>query len=602
MRLLKINNKKDWYKNSESGVAMMIALMFFVAISVLIIFGLTGPTAREYRIASNAMTSRQSYFVAESGVEDVYYRVKNAKAVLSPEALSIGGATTLTTINTSGGITDIKSVGSKSSLQRSVDLKVDTASTVSFYYGAESGVGGLNMSGGSSTHVNGAVFANGPITGDYSTYISSNAVSATSDPLSVDQSNGIDTPSNDINFGDATSSEDIAESFILGGVNPLNKVSFYVKKTGVPADATVSILNDAGGVPGSIVYAKGTMIASSVTNTYGWVDVTVSPNAIISNIKTYWLVINVPSHSVSDFYTIGASGNTYSNGIPFLGQYPSSWHATTPASLDYFFKIYTGGFIGSIHGNSGTFMSPVNIGTSGVYDARAHSVTYTNATGNIYCSTGTGNNKACTSAPDVPVRNYTVDDTLITTWQNDAAAGIVSTGDFSVGPSGGFISGAKEINGNVTIANGTLTIGGTLWIRGNLTIMTSGHIKLSSTYGAHSGVVIVDGTINVNSGGTIMGSSGVTPGSTSYLMLVGLNSTSSAATVTGGTNYNAIYYIPNGTLNVSSTTIQQASAYKIQLGAGGAVSYNANLGSIDFLSGGTTTTATYNINSWQEAQ
>ena len=178
----------------------------------------------------------------------------------------------------------------------------------------------------------------------------------------------------------------------------------------------------------------------------------------------------------------------------------------------------------------------------------------------------------------------------------------MSTGDFSVGPSGGFISGAKEINGNVTIANGTLTIGGTLWIRGNLTIMTSGHIKLSSTYGAHSGVVIVDGTINVNSGGTIMGSSGVTPGSTSYLMLVGLNSTSSAATVTGGTNYNAIYYIPNGTLNVSSTTIQQASAYKIQLGAGGAVSYNANLGSIDFLSGGTTTTATYNINSWQEAQ
>ena len=67
--------------NYESGQAMMVATIFFLIISTTIIFGLVGPIVREQKITSTLLLSRQSYFTAEAGVEDVVYRIKTAKPV-----------------------------------------------------------------------------------------------------------------------------------------------------------------------------------------------------------------------------------------------------------------------------------------------------------------------------------------------------------------------------------------------------------------------------------------------------------------------------------------------------------------------------------------
>ncbi|KKS10598.1 MAG: hypothetical protein UU66_C0043G0013, partial [Parcubacteria group bacterium GW2011_GWB1_41_5] len=66
---------------------MLISVIFFLFISLAIISGLVGPTLREFRNADINLKSKQSYFLAESGVEDAFYRIKNNMAIGSSESL-----------------------------------------------------------------------------------------------------------------------------------------------------------------------------------------------------------------------------------------------------------------------------------------------------------------------------------------------------------------------------------------------------------------------------------------------------------------------------------------------------------------------------------
>ena len=91
--------KKIQFKNSEKGAVMMTSVIFFIVISVVVVLGLTGPAVREYRVAADSILSKQSYFLAESGVEDSYYRVKNHYTVSSVETLVLGSSSATTTLN-----------------------------------------------------------------------------------------------------------------------------------------------------------------------------------------------------------------------------------------------------------------------------------------------------------------------------------------------------------------------------------------------------------------------------------------------------------------------------------------------------------------------
>ncbi|MEK7104455.1 MAG: choice-of-anchor R domain-containing protein [Patescibacteria group bacterium] len=585
-----MQNLKNKKIKRNSGAAMLISIVFFLFISLAIISGLVSPSIREFKNASVNLNSKKSFFLAESGGEDAFYRILKNKPIEGSEIITLDSNSATTTITTLGsGEKQIVSLGDVSDYQRQLGITLSTSTGVSFNYGVQVGQGGINLTG--SGTVNGNVYANGPITGDSSAIISGTAISANSPALAADQTNGTGTPAYNISFANASGTQDIAQSFQVAIESPLNKIQLYIKKTGAPSDATVKIVNDTNGNPGTTIFATGTLSASTVTTSYGWINVTFSSNPLLDVGTTYWLVVDAGTSSTK-YYTIGASNGGYANGVGKIGQVGGTWNNTTPSGLDYYFSIYLGGVTGLIAGSSGSQWNQLHIGTvSGT--AQAHTVNYTNATGNIYCQSGTGNNKSCTSQTDPTYIAFPISDANIAQWQADALAGGTYNGDYSVGGDGATL-GPKKIIGNLTVSGGgILTVTGTLWVTGNIVLNGGGEIKLASSYGSNDGVLVADGTITISGGGHATGS-GTT---SSYIMMLSTNSGSSAITVSGGAGA-VIVYASFGTINISGgASLKEVTAYKILVSGGSSITYESGLTNNNFSSG---PSGSWAINSWGE--
>lgn len=441
----------------------------------------------------------------------------------------------------------------------------------------------------------GNVYANGPITGDSSSYITGTAISGNSPALSASVSNGTGTPSNDIVFGNANGTQDFAQSFQVSSTDPINKFQVYIKKTSTPSNLTARIVTDSSGSPSTTQIASDTLSSSSVSSVYGWVDVPFSSAPVLTPGVTYWLVLDGSSSS-SKYYTIGANAGGYSSGVGKIGRYSNSWSNTSPSGLDAYFKVFTGGFTGLIQGSSLSQWNRLHIGTGGSGEARAYEVNYTDATGDIMCQVGTGNNKSCTTSGSVPgYEAMPVSEANVTEWKNTASAGGTISGNYSVGWAGATV-GPKKISGNLSVSGGgILTVSGTLWVTGNLTLNGGGKIQLDSSYGTNDGVIVVDGTISV-SGGAFADGSG-TAGS--YIMLLSTKSGSSAISLSGGSGA-VILYAMNGEMSISGGAhLREAVAYELSISGGSSVTYESGLADLNFSSG---PSGSYSINSWEEAQ
>ena len=200
---------------------------------------------------------------------------------------------------------------------------------------------------------------------------------------------------------------------------------------------------------------------------------------------------------------------------------------------------------------------------------------------------------------------YPISDTTVAGWESDAAAGTVTTGDFSVNGLGATV-GPRKIIGNVTV-NTTLTVSGTLWITGNLTFGSGGKIKLSGSYGASSGVVVVNGKITFPSGSSGYARGSGTSGS--YIVLVSKSNsidTSSPAILSGNTaSDDAVLFAPYGLIFLTSAgdSPAQVSAYQITVGNNAHINYSSGLSTLSILSGtGGSTASIPTISSWGETQ
>lgn len=153
---------------------MMIATVFFLVISATVIFGLAGPVVRQQRITSTLLTSRQSYFLAEAGVEDVVYRLKTAMNVGTSETLSLGGnSVTTVTTDVSGG-KEVVAIGDALSAVRKVETHLIIGDGVAFNYGIQVGQGGIQID--NNAGVNGNVYSNGNISGNNGAFITGDAL------------------------------------------------------------------------------------------------------------------------------------------------------------------------------------------------------------------------------------------------------------------------------------------------------------------------------------------------------------------------------------------------------------------------------------------
>lgn len=573
------------YKNLKTvgshGAAMMMFALFVFFLSMTIIVGISKPAVREYTLAKLALDSKQAYFLAESGAEDALYRINNSMQIDGSENLVSGNTTISTTItDLSGGDKDISSLAN--SYQRKVNLLLTQGVGASFNYGMQSGTGGVTMNNNSS--VIGNLYSNGPIIGTGSASITGGAVSANGQAATVDQSFGSGTPASDNIFGNATTTEDVAQSFQLSATNYLTSAQVYIKKVGSPANATVTVRSNSSGKPGT-VRATGTLSSSLVSTNYGWVNITFTNYQATAG-TTYWLTIDSAT-SAANYYVIGG-GTGYASGTANIGRASTSTWSQLGVNTDLFFSVSTGGLLGSISG--------VTVGTGGVGNAEAHTVTGSTVAGTIYCQTGSGNNKSCnTSHPDPVSANFPISDQNIADWKAEALAGGTS-GGINLSGSMSQSVGPRQITGNVTLSNSSvLTVNGILWITGNVTISNNSIIKLSSSFGVSGGIIVVDGTVSTNNSAVFQGSGSVG----SYMMVVSTNTSNSAITI-NNTAGSIIIMAPYGGIQMNNSAgANQVTAKSITLNNNATITYDSGLANTSFSTG---PSGSWNVTSWKETQ
>ncbi len=582
------------------GSAMIISLFFFMFITLAIILSVISPAARDFSLASANFNSKKAYFLAESGNEDIFYRLRNNRKISASETLNVGLDSVVTTItDLVTGQKQIISLGDSNSNQRKVSLLSNLGMGASFQYGVQVGAGGFTI--GDHSVITGSIYSNGPVVGTNHATVTGSVTVANTPASNPDQQNGSGVPDYNIVFAKDKTTRDIGQSFTVATTGPASKIDLYIKKVGNPSNRTVYLVNDNNGVPDDNYLASGTMPASAVSTSYGWVSVSLTSYPQLVSGNTYWLVVDGGENN-SNYYTIGANTG-YAGGVAKMGndhdqggKKHGSWDNLNPSNADLFFKVYLGGINGLINN--------VDIGSNGVGDAIAHTVTNSSVVGTIYCQSGTGNNKYCTtltsdpSPIELPLSEQNIQD-----WKDYA----LDTGGSIPGytPGGKSVSlGPKQINGDLHLDDGdTLTITGTLWITGNFIIDKHAIVKLSSGYGGGSGVIVVDGRISISDDADFQGSG--TSGS--YILLLSNSNCPSDISCNGnyaisvGKNVDAVmFYASNGVVKLKNhSTAKQITAYGIVIDKDSDLIYSTGLTNVNFVNspGGT-----WAIDSWQETQ
>lgn len=581
----------------EKGQIILLALVL-AGVFAMVSTALVGFVNSYGRAERTTVAAAQALAIAEGALENAIGKLNQNPAYAGETNTALGpGTFTITIATVDTGTKRITATGYVPNSSNPTAIKTVEANvginnaSISFRYGVQAGAGGFVLSGGAT--INGSVYANGNINATTGVHITGSATAANPPALSVDQANNTPatisscTSSTCITFANNSATQDVAQSFKISTATSLNNIQFYIKKVGTPSDATVRIVNDASGSPGTDVLMTGTLSASRITTTFGWVSVALPSMPVLDPSQTYWVVIDAGANS-SKYYILGANAGGYANGVAKIGQYSERWSATTPAGLDGYFQLSLGGGTSMIGGN--TYTTGVYVGTTGSDSAWAHTVMGATVTGTIYCQTGSYTNKACnTSQADPTPQNMPLSDNNIQAWKDDATTGGTITGDYHVGSAGATL-GPKVITGNLLVdGGGTLTVSGTLWIQGAITVDGGGKIKLASSYGASDGALVTDGIVSVSGGGTFSGSG--TAGSYPFLITTsacpaesGCNG-NDAIELNGGAGTVAII-AQNGTASISGgSALKEVTAKQIVMDGGASLVYDSGLISANFSSG-----------------
>ncbi len=592
---------------------MITAVIFFLTTAIVILVAMSSPVASQIRTTADFLQSKQGYISADTLNEEALYRLNKGRTLPSTIVLSFSGATSTASITDVSGAKQIIATGIAGSFTRVAKSLFSQGDGVTINYGLQVGNGGLVMSG--SARVNGNVYANGNISATGSCNITGSAVAAVATTEAADQQNSASgTPAVDIVFGTTTAAQDFAQSFVVSTSTAVAEASVYIKKVGAPANATVKLVTNSSGNPSTTVLASGTLSASSVTTSYGWVDVGFTTNPSLTPGTTYWLVIDVASNNTSNYYTIASTNSdSYTSGQLKRGQQGGTW--TIPnANYDSFFKIYVGG-VSSING--------VIVGSGGTGDANAFNVLNSTVSGNLYCQFGSGNNKSCNTAqPTASFLNFPFSSANIDEWKASADSSNVYAGSLSFGGSTSSTTGSMEVTGSVTVGgsavvtfggattidgnlsvtnSGRLTLSSPLYVKGDLTVSGSGNLSLASSYGASSGMIVVDGKVNLGGSGAVSGSG--TTGS--YIVMVS-NSTCGGTTSCSGAyamdisgSAGAVVLLTQyGGINFQgSAGAKAAVGYLMNMSGSATLTYESGLADINFSSG---PSGAWNVDSWQE--
>ena len=206
---MKTNSFFQKNRTLQSGNVLIIVMVLFVVLSVSIAIGLVVPVIRANRTAENNLQSKRSYAFAESGIEDVVYRLKSSMDVSTSETLVLGSQEVTTSVSdVSGGNKQVVAIGNVNERNRTIAVTVSQGVGVSFNYGVQTGRGGVTMS--NNSQIVGNVYSHGNVTG--SGFITGAAIAANSDALFADQINDTPiTPPSSINVRRTSATVDFAQ-------------------------------------------------------------------------------------------------------------------------------------------------------------------------------------------------------------------------------------------------------------------------------------------------------------------------------------------------------------------------------------------------------
>jgi len=158
------------------GQAILTAVVFFMFVSMIVVSGAYTISYKESKSSRDFGTSKKSFFMAESGLEDLSYRIIKGKNYDTAEVLSLDGFFATTTVADISGDKEIIATGTASKMIRSSKIKLKASEGSSFFYGMQTGEGGVVMS--NNSEVIGNVFSNGPIVGNNSNIVKGDVISA----------------------------------------------------------------------------------------------------------------------------------------------------------------------------------------------------------------------------------------------------------------------------------------------------------------------------------------------------------------------------------------------------------------------------------------
>ncbi len=198
------------------------------------------------------------------------------------------------------------------------------------------------------------------------------------------------------------------------------------------------------------------------------------------------------------------------------------------------------------------------------------------------------------SNPDQPAKPFPLKDSDILKWKNDinASGNPVLGPDPLTCPAGPHYNGYYCVIGNTTLGNqkidadfylgsgGSLTLSGNIWITGDIEIANNGpsdagNIRIDSSLGGFSTVVITDGRVEVLNNCVIQGSGDPR----SFILLVSTSTSITPPAIEGSNNSNSIVFAamkgrllvqPGGMLNA-------VLAHEIFLENNSRITYNPNL-------------------------
>ncbi|KKT21257.1 MAG: hypothetical protein UW04_C0007G0009 [Parcubacteria group bacterium GW2011_GWB1_43_8] len=160
----------------HSGQAILTAVVFFMFVSMIVVSGAYTVSYKESKSSRDFGTSKKSFFMAESGLEDLAYRMIKGKNYDTVETLSLDGFFATTTVADISGDKEITATGTASKMIRRSKIKLEAGGGTSFFYGTQTGEGGIVMS--NSSEVIGNVFSNGPVVGHNSNIVRGDVISA----------------------------------------------------------------------------------------------------------------------------------------------------------------------------------------------------------------------------------------------------------------------------------------------------------------------------------------------------------------------------------------------------------------------------------------